>query len=442
MLDNINVVVISIIIAFTFMFISLSLVLLKDKFHKILTCIFIIVFTFYSAVGLAFFADKDMHLYLIEYCLFVAVFLVCAIISDQLNENASGLFSNDLQNIIDKLPNLLVIMTGIYLFSYIFPFVYPRLELGQIFNVRGLFFNYRTTSFSLRLNRANDSVYQLVTTQIRLLALPFYYMYLYKKRENTFVFMSLFIIPFYLKSVRDFYLSRNEISMILGFIFIYLVLEKKISKKTAIAILLGGIPPLLFAFGKLYYIRKNTLSGLSTFADIICDLFMQEISFVKNYAVCESISSQVNFLDFIIYILTLPIPSSITKLIGFSPPQLAYLLTYEIIGLNFGEQGYYVILPSVLGEGIIVFNQYFAFLYALIFAPIAFWILRKLKSNKHLTYLLVWYILDFTRQLRGGSQYIISSWINILIPFAVIIFLLNSSTRLKNNIVKDRRYSH
>lgn len=402
-------------------------ILISDKTHRILTYIFIAGFSIYSGIGLAFYPIDHTYLYLCEFIIFILIFIAFAVRSSSIKaKEKSFIFSKGLDRIVDGAPRLITIMTVIYVLTHLFPFIYPEFSIQKIFNFEALVTNYAVTPFYLRVIRQNDMIYQLITTQLRLLAKPFFFIYLYKKRDHALVFMFLFLFPVYLQAMHNSYLSRNEMAVNLAFIIVYLYKEEKINRKMIIAFSMIAVPFILFFFEKLFYSRVGASSGVESIGGSIDNLIRQETTFVKNYYNASNISSKISVFTFLLYVVTLPIPSFLMNIFGFYKPNLAQILTTDITGLLYGDTGYYLILPSVLGEGIIIFDQYFAWAYALILAPLAFLFLRKLKSNKVLTYLMVWYMIDFAREMRGGSQYILSSWINTLVPFAVIIYIFNA----------------
>ncbi|HII3997772.1 TPA: hypothetical protein ACY4E2_002774, partial [Enterococcus faecium 1,230,933] len=265
---------------------------------------------------------------------------------------------------------------------------------------------------------------------------PFFYIYLYKVKDKIFKFLLLFTMPILLKTVADGYLSRNNIAVYLAFIGIYLVKEKYIPKTVAKFSLLIIIPIGLFLFYIMSQIRLGTQSDIS-FWQGTWNLIDSESSYPQYYDYANQGNSNVNIINFIIYIFIVCIPSSFYDLIHFSIPNLAYTFTETILGLSYGEtNNYYILLPSVLGEAIMLCGKYFAFTYAFIYGIVSTWFLRLLKRNKSLEYLLIYYLLDFFRQFRGGSQYVITAWETQLVPLIIIVFFYKLV--IKNGVAKER----
>lgn len=439
MILAINYAMLILLIVFLGISFGVSKLLIKDKGHRVLVYIFLIGFTTYSGIGLTIYEIDEAFMYFLQYIAFIIIFIFFAVGSSNRRYKKMTLLSNNLTFIIENNPGLISCLTFIYILTFIFPFIYPIFNFLEIFNVNRLISGYKAMSFTIRADRLNNTFYQLITTQLRLIAMPFFYIYLYKNREKSLKFLILFVLPFYLQAINNCYLSRNEIAIIFVFVFAYLIKEKKLNRITAIVITCVAVPYLLYVFGTLFYLRVGAENSFDGFLPVLRDLFSKETNFVFNYSSASNVSDKVNVFQFLLYVITLPIPSGLMKHVGISTPILSQILTYEMIGLRYGDLHYYILLPSILGEGIIIFNKYFAWMYAFIFAPFAVWFLRILKANKALTYLMVWYLVDFARQMRGGSQFIISYWVNTIIPFAIIIFLLSSVKRNKVSVKYDNK---
>ncbi len=409
----------------------LTKLLVREKYHKIILWILTAGLTWYSVIGLIYYDVSDAYLYILEYFLFLLIVVLCGATSCRLKSvNYSRTFSRQLGIVMDKMPKLVPLMAISYLFCCFFPFVYPAINIAALFDVRGFLNEYQVTSFAVKIARQSDPIYVLVTTQIKLIAMPFFYIYLYQNREKVLKFLLLFLIPIYTTAIQNGYISRNEICVCLAFVIIYFWKEKKLSKWVILACIAIGVPMLLYSLSILFYTRVGGTSSASGFWGIVLDMLFSESSFVKNYQTAAQANCHVSILWFLIYLLTLPLPSGILmQLFNFSQPQLARILTKAIIGIDYGGQGYYVLLPSVLGEGIMLFDKYFAFLYAIVVGVLIFWFLRKLKVNKVLDYYLLYFMLDVLRQMRGGSQYIFSTWITSLVWLAIVIKLCYSSIK-------------
>lgn len=421
------------LIAFIFqilIFLLLGYLLIKKKEMKMLFFIFIVGFYFYSGLGLALHIVEYKYLINLGMSIFSIIFLFFAIYYSYKTNSKFSLSSKI--KVLDY--KLIYFMMLIHLFTYLFPLLYPNFNLFSIFDFANLVQNYKVLPFATRVFRSNDFLYVLVTVQLRLVSLPFFFIWLYIKRGNPYIFVSMFLLPFYLQTISNFYISRNEVAVIFVFLTVYFYIEKVIHRRLLFAIIVIAIPTTIIVFSQLYFTRVSLEHDYNTIESIFV-MFRQETAFVLNYSTIIRYNSDVNILQFLLYIFTLPLPFDIMGFFGMQTPNLAQILTFRITGLTYGDSNYFLLLPSVYGEGIMIFNLYFGWLYAFVLAPISFIILRFLARNKLTTYLMIWFLIDYMRQMRGGSQYILAHWINMLVPF-ILILLLVEALKKTNILIK------
>lgn len=399
----------------------ITYILFKNKVYKYYYYLFLTGFTIYSGIGI--FTeynknDEDILLYVFQFLFFIFFFYIGSYfirkfkIKNKIN----------LENINSY--KLIYILGGIYILTYVYKCIYSGIEVEDFFNIKKLFLEYKATPFSIRVARRNDVIYSIMINQVATITQPFYYIVLYNLRKKHKLFISLFILPIFLNLLADSYISRNNIAIYLIFLFIFVYKEKVISRRLTKIISILLIPTLLFIFSILSDIRSGSSIDY-TLLQHIEKLILEEVSYPKYYNYCITTSSEISILNFILYIFIVCIPSQIYKFFNFVPPNLAYSFTETILGLNYGEtNNYYILLPSVLGEAFILFGEKFAFFYGAIYGIISMLFLKILKKYKYLEYLMIFYLLDFFRQFRGGSQYVISAWETKLIPMIIIMIFM------------------
>ena len=315
------------------------------------------------------------------------------------------------------------IFTAIYIFTFVFPFLYPKLDILRILDIRVFFNNYHALTSSYKLQLQNDSIYQFVCTTLRTLSLPWFYIYLYRIRNNSVKFIIIYIIPIYLYAVNFSYISRNEIAVYFVFLYIYMYSENVLSKRVLRIVAIVAVPLIILLFARIFYLREGISSYSLNSSTLFQDLFSKETNFVNNYQRASYLNNSFSTIMFFIYVSTCFIPLSVRSVFGIYEINMARILSNDILNMNYGDRDYYLILPSVLGEGIMVFNEYFAWVYLIIISLFLCYFLKIINRNDSAKYLTIYYIIDVFRQLRGGSQFIISSWIASIIPFTIICYL-------------------
>ncbi len=407
-------------ISFIFM---VNLAFGHQKDIKTILYLFIAGFTIYSGIGIFMLDIPNSGLYFFQFVLFSASFFIVAYIKQ-------GKTSNVLRGtdfVFENYPSLVFFFTVLYIATFFYPFIIGGFTVNDLLDLGKIFINYRATSFSLRLERRSNLLYMIITNQLRTICAPFFYLTLYKYRRNVAKFIGLYLLPILLKTVADSYLSRNNMAVYATFLFIYLVYEGFIGKKTAIIIMACAIPFVGTIFNMLAAVRQGGSFSISftNMGESLYSLLQSECSYPQFYDTCSTMTNPVLTVSFFVYLALVVIPSQAYALIGLQAPNLPYLMTEVVLGMSFGDSGYYILLPSVLGEAIILFGRYFAWIYGIFYALLIVWFLHILSREESLKYLKLFFMLDFFRQFRGGSQYVLSSWLTTIIPFAVIVYFLS-----------------
>lgn len=408
-------------------FFGLVHISVKDYTYRMFYYLMLVGFTIYSGIGILTEYEsikQNAYLYMLQFFLFIIAFFVGAHLVVKYRIHY---YMKSLDTIASY--KCISVIGLIYILTFIYRCVFSDVSLESLLNIQELFTNYNATDFATRVVRRNDVIYTIVTNQIASVTAPFYFIMLYNNRKKHIKFLILYLFPILLELLADGYLSRNKIAVYLVFIYLYLVQEKIISMRLAKIVAIIGIPIFLFIFAILANVRLGINKG-DGFWTSIRDLVLSEVGYPQYYDYCVVKGEDISLLNFLFYIITICIPSQITNIINISTPNLAYSLTEAVTGLGYAQtNNYYILLPSVLGEALMLFGKYFAFLYGAIYGVISTWFLKILKEHRCLKYLMIYYLLDFFRQFRGGSQYVISTWETRIIPMMIIVFCIAYFTK-------------
>lgn len=416
-----------VVLAFSYILVYMNV---KDRVYRIFYYLMLTGFTVYSGVGI--FTEysaisENAFIYLLQFLFFIFAFF-CG--SYFVRKYRIHFYMEALDDISGY--TLIYIFAIIYIGTYVFRCIFSGVSLEDILSIKNLFISYSATTFATRVERNSSLVYKIITNQVSSITAPFFYIMLYNIRKNHKKFIVLYCIPIILALLADGYLSRNKIAVYLVFIFIYLIVEEIIPRNIAKIIAIVAVPFLLFMFAVLANVRSGGGADID-FWNSIKDLVFSEVEYPKYYDYCVSKAKDVSVLNFIIYIFVVCIPSQFYSIFHFSTPNLAYSFTEAVTGLSYAQtNNYYILLPSVLGEALMLFGKYFAFIYGFIYGIVSSWFLKILKEHECLKYLLIYFLLDFFRQFRGGSQYVISVWETQLIPMIIIIAIVVSLRKRRN----------
>ena len=416
-ITNFILIVISTIIA---IYISLAI---KNKPLKILSIFVLSGFFFYSGVGLFIYQIENDTSFTIQYCLCAITFSITLFLCQKQNKTHI-LKKRNIDESYIKANNYLFtkIFSFVYVLTFIFPLIYPINRIADIFNPLALIEKYSSVHSYTVVNLKSDNTYFIVTNFVRTLCMPYFYIYLYSIREKHMKVIIIYILLSYLNALNLYYISRNEIIVLIAFIFIYLYLEKILSPKLLILLFFVSVPSLIIMLNVLKYVRSSQ-SYNTNFIISLGNVFLSETNFVLNYNRASYLSKDISLLKYYTYVLTCFIPSFIRSKIGIYPINLQEIHSTTMLKLDYGKNNFYIILTSVLGEGIMVFNKYFSWIYMIFFAIILNWYIERINRNESMLFLLCYFLLDVLRNMRGGSQFIFSSWGSSFVPLLIISYL-------------------
>lgn len=304
---------------------------------------------------------------------------------------------------------------------------YPNNYLTQLTQAS---FSVTGQRFALRIARSSGLAW--VIDRIKLVLLPFFFIWLFTLRDNWKAFIGAFMVYSICDMLQNALLtSRSHYLQIIVFILIYLTLEKKITKKQllVISILLGTVGIILMVWFKDLIMGKNyTYTG---FGDYFQAFLTSEYSGGQaRLEYCNSVNNELSFFHYLYHCFTAPLfflPDD-----GF--PTLSYYFTTGVLGLNYGQVGYYVILPGAFGEGVMVLGKHLAWIYGMFIGLYAGFFFKFLRKYDYLRYVYVYFIIQFGLAFRGGIQAFVMRSLNCIVYFLIIMFFM----RVVQRDISDR----
>lgn len=390
---------------------------------------FLIGMYVYSGVGISINSFPHKDSYFFPYIMFILCFTVFGIVvcNSKYAKISNG--NKEVLSIIvyDK-KWLIELLAIIYIVTFLIPLFYPYNRIMDIFNVQRLISDFSTVSFSERVMNKSNGLINFIRGPLRILLTPSFYLFLFQYRKKTVRFISYYLIPIYLKAVYDTYISRNEIAFFILFIFFYLWYQKIIKRKILVLISLIGAFVILPWFYDFTFFRTGSGTTLNSNMEKIISLFSEETSYVNLLHYAKGSLTLNEKISFLLYIITCPIPNFL--FFGMIEPiALSEIFTKIITGLNYGSQGYYLLLPTVFGEGIMLFGVFFSWLYSFILGFFYLVIGKFMSEFKELKFMLIAYSIDIFRQTRGGSQFVLTTWIPCIVYFILFLMLIKILNR-------------
>ncbi len=375
----------------------------------------------YSGLGIAITTVDDKYIiyYVIYLFLFLGTIRFFMRKKEAIPENA-GNTVDDL--ILNANPNIYKIATWVFFLTLLVNLFIPTVRISDLWNFSGV---SDANIVAKRYARANNSIISIFDT-VNLLAMPFFLMHLYnlikanKKRRLVLLLLMWAYFDYLLVN----YLSRYEIMVHILFMFMTCFMmtkdgiKKNLKKYIRILIILGIISvPLLIGFVD---IRSGSSIQDRTYGDSFIDLFTSETYYPTYYSYIETnLASSISGIQFILWILCTPIPSVFWP--GKPSVAVNIFFTTALTGLTYGNSGYSVTLPSILGESFIVFGMDFFWVHAIIMGTLIGLYFRYFDKVKSLSVLTVYQIIILLTLGRGGSSSYVSTLINETVMILVWI---------------------
>lgn len=393
--------------------ISLYLCTIKSSQNsKFLVGIFTLSFYVYCGSGLSF-NDILFDEYILKYCTYLILFMLTLRI---ISGNTRGLRYIDTDYC--KAWNLVSLGAYVFIVISFIDLVYPEFKLHHIFipprmSTENIFF------YAAR--NQEDIILKLVMTLQNLL-LPIYLIYLNvliirgKKIKAVIIFLALVYVDYISRE----YISRNEILMDTLLIISMLFVIKRNGLVITKKLIAGGLLVILVMIPIFLGMQSYRLGGnfiVQSLTDAFITLWRFEGDYSKYYPFLTS--QLISVKDYLLWLVFLPIPSILWR--GKPAIYINDVFTEQILGLTRGDQHFYVILPSLLGESFMVFGQDFYWFQALFCGAITAYLFKSLYRNRYLLLNYIYFLFQLLFIARGGT----ASFLPPLINGTVAIFIFN-----------------
>jgi len=364
--------------------------------------------------------------FLVEYIIFSSVFTITFYIAirSTKKKNKKSFISDkfinsikiDITNDKRKNNNFYVICTVLFYLTFFIFLVVPEVRISQLWNPP----NSTVIGGYERINLTQNNVILDIATMFRTLLLPFFMVYLYdlkNRGKNSKIFL-LVMLWIYLYFLSQIYISRYEMIVLLVFLFVLITSKKnngfRISKNQLIIIafvFVLSIPALL----SYQYSRSGFALQNLTFGQACSELMGIELQFPRFYPSTVALSDKVSLIKYILWFILLPIPSFLLPSKGDITILINRVFSSYILGLDYGNAGYYGLLPSILGEAILIYNQYFFWIHAIFLAIMLAKLCKILEKIPELGVLNLYFAINVFTIPRGGTQGYFGMVINSLV---------------------------
>ncbi|QXJ38644.1 hypothetical protein BV455_01988 [Parageobacillus caldoxylosilyticus] len=375
---------------------------LVSKKEKFFLTVSYVGFGLYSGLGIS--SNSVDNKYMLSYFLFLFAYSTAFVIVVKLKQKE---VSKNIELILQQNKTFFLFLGTIYILSICIPLVYPNIRILDLFHPEP--YKISSNIFLERIERQNDIVFN-IRDWVTVLCKPFYWFLLYQVRRKPKMFLFLLLSPVYIEYIVEGYIGRSEIVMWVVFIILYLYYERYISRLQLIVLsvilVLISVPVLNMMF---YWRNGWTLKQSWSYLDLLSSLLLQETTYPQNYNIAVEISSYLTPLDFFYWLVTLPVPSILIK---SAPLSLNHIFSVAVRGIEYGEYGFYVVLPSILGEGFMLYGEDFAWVHGVVLGIIFGLFINAIKNIEEFKYWYLYFVLWSLLGFRGGSQAVIAQIVN------------------------------
>lgn len=384
----------------------------------------VIFLLIYSGIGISL--ERANLDYLFYYYIYIITLsLTLLVFHKKFQKKRFNLNINNSQilYIIDKYGGLIIYL---YILLNITDLIFPvfRLQLLVSPPSPSLINHFNKYIEDVSINPISHSFYIL-----RQFLLPFFYLSLYKYRNNykKVLFILLFIV--YINYCASGYVGRGEI--LVAFIVVLLpILSNASSKQRKILLFFGIIiiPFISYLLVQFSYIRLGSSRVEMTVLDSLELLFQQEISYPLLYDNYIGLTSNYGIGDYLLWITFLPLPGFLK--FGFTNFDYIIEFSSKLSGLYAYENGFSIILPGIVGESIYIFGKLLFPFHAIILGLIMSFLMHFLSSNKMYQYLTFFFVIKFSYALcRAGTVSVYPMFFKYFLLFMLIIYMINNITR-------------
>ncbi len=374
--------------------------------------LFLCSFALYSGVGIA--TGKCNAIYILSFSVFL--FFLAIGLNISLNTNIGARRIDKTKKVDFVLLKYAKAATVVYILICIFLLFYPENKI------------IRTLSSSIGIlqgpSSQSSNIVVRILNMVQYLLTPF----LYVNMANTKKWYTPAIIQLSLIAISFFggagYLARSGLTanlFILVFISISEIEKRRAKtlydrKKFEIerwrlfrrylrlgVLALIAVMPLFYAYTILRTGATVNWSEIPSLFKILED----ELNFAMHYPYCVYFSNQFNPFRYFIWLVTLPIP-----IFEFNGMQLNTEYSQLFVPAYYGVNYKTVVLPGLLGEGLLLYGEYFFWIHALFLGLIYGYFLKYYSCSENRRYLGVFFVAQIVLSTRGGSQSVIAQFIN------------------------------
>lgn len=423
---QINMVNLVFILLITILGGGISLIFLKTIIEKIYFSMFILGFFIYCGFGGSYYSSSRKQIMYYTILLFVVSFsfvIGCIVFRDRAPKLIRD--ADEILKIDNKIWNIYIY---IYILFCLIPLMYPNFRLLDLLKPMTPNLNDAFSGNNIMFTNIFDSVY----FYLNLMLFPIFLISINKIKKNKYMFIGIIFLQSYILYCSKNYLSRNVILTIILFTVLVLWYNKIISSKKVILLAIIGItlfPVFYYIYGVIRIGGDIDIKNIN-FGEVLNKMISMETTYGKYLDNIIGRTFDIHFLQYLLYFPLIFIPKfGKLNLINMN---INTMFTYIITGAIEGSYGYSVVLPSLLGESIIIFDKYYFWIHGITVGIIFSFTCCILQKYKSLRIMAIYFSISFFWISRAGIEGVYSTMMDSVI---IIIALINILRLKKYKVV-------
>jgi hypothetical protein len=291
------------------------------------------------------------------------------------------------------------VIIWVYIGLHFLPLLYPDIRIQQLLSPPA---PDLISVLVRQWEKQEPGVFLRLLDYVKILFSPFFYISLYRYRNNISRILLIFMTLVYVQYVDIGIIGRSAVLMPLMIIGLTLWIYHP-RFRTALVVGLAVLLPISLAASYVYGVIR--IGGAVTDFDFwraVSSVVEIETSFPRNVGMVIIEGGQrVNLLDYFQWIVTLPIPKMLTGEIAGA--RINYEISEYILGISPGEEGWYVVLPGLVAESVYIYGSYFFWLHGIFIAFLAAFVVRLMERTPQLFFLASFTIALFTYVLNRAG---------------------------------------
>lgn len=371
----------------------------------------------YAGYGIAFLADPE------RYAVFFCVFLVSLLSGFALASNGFLVPPGSLRSVPGRPPvrenskrllgrATVAVGASSYIAASVAMLFIPTVRVLDLFrpDLILLSANQGLDIFRGRMARASSSWYT-VLGYVKLLTFPLLLIWLKRRYFGKWgLMLGLLCGLAYIDiAAADQWGRTAIIRPILAWLLI-LLFARRLSGRAFVGLLLLGFAVAVPVLNSVFDWRSGVPEQQAGFLEHLDRFQRAEFSYPMLYPTAETIGAQGSYaLPALVWLLTLPIPSSLVGT-GFS---VTREFSESILGIRYGDPGFYILLPNWLGEAFVLFGPWF-WVWAFMVGGVVGLLDRLLSSHEDLLLLYANFATLLVIYSRSVAQEFIAQTVNSL----------------------------